>query len=149
LDYYRRVWDIFRQRDAAGLFLAEYQGQPLAALMVLTWGKRAYYMYGASSNEQRHRMPTYLVQFRAMQWAREQGCESYDLWGIPDLDRSSIGPDMADAEQRGALSTGMGGLYRFKRGFGGHEVRYVGTYEYVYNAVLCPMLHAVWQRRSQ
>ena len=66
------------------LFLAEYEGRPLAGVMVFVLGDTAAYLYGASSNEERQRMPTYAVQWAAMEWAKTQGCRRYDLWGVPD-----------------------------------------------------------------
>jgi lipid II:glycine glycyltransferase (peptidoglycan interpeptide bridge formation enzyme) len=93
-------------------------------------------------------MPTFLLQWEAMRWAKARGCRSYDLWGIPDLDEADIGPDMAAAEEQGVLSSGMGGLYRFKRGFGGREIRYVGAYDYVYNKPLYQLLTLAWKWRQ-
>ena len=55
---------------------------------------------------------------------------------------------MAAAEEGGVLSTGLGGLYRYKRGFGGREVRYVGAYDRAYNAPLYRLMTALWDRRS-
>jgi peptidoglycan pentaglycine glycine transferase (the first glycine) len=147
-DYYSHAWDLFFREGAAAMLVAEYEAHPVAAVMVFAWGKRAYYMYGASSNDERQRMPTYLVQWHAMRWARSVGCDSYDLWGIPDLDDTTVGNDVAAAEQSGALSTGMGGLYRFKRGFGGRTVRYVATQERAYCPLLSRVLHAAWARRE-
>ncbi len=70
LAYYRKAYDLFHPAGMAELLLAEYEGRPLAALMVFALGRRAYYLYGASTDEERNRMPTYLLQWRAMQWAR-------------------------------------------------------------------------------
>ena len=44
---------------------------------------RAYYMYGASGNEQRNLMPNHLLQWRAMQWARAAGLPSLRSVGHP------------------------------------------------------------------
>jgi peptidoglycan pentaglycine glycine transferase (the first glycine) len=131
------------------LFLATHEEKTLAAIMVFVWGNTAYYMYGGSSDEERQRMPTYLAQWEAMRWARARGCERYDLWGIADVDENDVGPDVATAEETGVLSTGLGGLYRFKRGFGGREVRYVGAYDYAYNRPLHTLLTAAWKWRKR
>jgi len=146
--YYSEVWRTFSGRDAARLFIAEFQGRPLAGLMAFVWGRQAWYMYGASSDDERQRMPNHLLQWEAMRWAKARGCESYDLWGIPDVDEAQIGADVVAAEAAGVLSEGMGGLYRFKRGFGGREVRYVGAYDYVYNAPVYRLMVAVWNWQS-
>jgi lipid II:glycine glycyltransferase (peptidoglycan interpeptide bridge formation enzyme) len=146
--YYAEVWQAFAAQGSAALFIAEYEGRPLAALMAFAWGGQAWYMYGASSNEERQRMPNHLLQWEAMRWAKGLGCETYDLWGIPDVDESQVGADVAQAEEDGVLSQGLGGLYRFKRSFGGREVRYVGAYDYVYSAPLYGLLTAAWNWRS-
>jgi peptidoglycan pentaglycine glycine transferase (the first glycine) len=149
LAYYTQAWHLFAAQDAVALFLASYEGQILAGIMVFAWGSTAYYMYGGSSDEERQRMPTYLLQWEAMRWAKTRGCNTYDLWGIPDVDEQRIGLDVAAAEETGVLSTGLGGLYRFKRGFGGKEVRYVGAYDYVYNRPLYSLLTVVWKWRRR
>jgi len=124
LDYYRDFLRLFAQgEDApARLLIAEYQQQPLAALVVAAVGERAIYLYGASSDQQRELMPTYLLQWEAMLWARRRGCKTYDLWGIPDEDEATL---EANFERR---SDGLWGVYRFKRGFGGQVVRYIGAW---------------------
>ena len=147
--YYEQAYRLFAAQEAVGLLLAEREGRVLATLMAFTWGTKAWYMYGASSDEGRQHMPTHLLQWEAMRWAKARGCQTYDLWGIPDLDEDEIGPDVAAAEERGALSSGLGGLYRFKRGFGGHEVRYVGAFDWVYSEIPYRLLTAVWRHRRR
>jgi lipid II:glycine glycyltransferase (peptidoglycan interpeptide bridge formation enzyme) len=88
LAYYQ---EFFRHLgDQARLFLAEYQGKILAGIVITVFGRQAIYMYGASSGEQRNLMPNHLLQWEAMKWAREQGCTTYDLWGIPDEVTSEV-----------------------------------------------------------
>jgi len=122
-EYYRRAWTLFAGEERVRLLLASYDGQLLAGLMAFAFNGQAWYMYGASSDERRDLMPNHQLQWRAMQWARERGCTQYDLWGITDLD-----PDSASAE--------LTGVQRFKEGFGGEVVRYVGAYDQVYCAPL-------------
>jgi peptidoglycan pentaglycine glycine transferase (the first glycine) len=124
--YYETVYRLFVPMDRGRLFLAEYNGQLLAGLVVLAFGDTAIYMYGASSDEERQRMPTYLLQWRAMLWAREQGCHTYDLWGVPDEDEATL---EAELTQRG---DGLWRVYRFKRGFGGRLARTTGAWDLVY-----------------
>ena len=68
----------------AELFLAEFEGEAIAGLILFVFGSTAWYMYGASSNRERRRMPNYLLQWEAIRWARKRGCTLYDLWGAPD-----------------------------------------------------------------
>ena len=134
--YYRRGLDLFAPAGRACLFMAYHQETPLAGLIAFRFGRTAVYMYGASSDEQRELMPNHALQWRAMQWAKEGGCTRYDLWGITDTDQD---PDSA------ALS----GVERFKAGFGGDVVRYVGAYDTVYHPLLYRGMQALWARRRQ
>jgi lipid II:glycine glycyltransferase (peptidoglycan interpeptide bridge formation enzyme) len=124
--YYQRVYDLLHPGQMGELLLAEYEGKPLAALFVARHGDRAYYLYGASTEEERNRMPTYLVQWEAMKWARAFGCKEYDLWGVPDEEEATL---EANFEKR---SDGLWGVYRFKRGFGGEIRRAIQAMDRVY-----------------
>jgi lipid II:glycine glycyltransferase (peptidoglycan interpeptide bridge formation enzyme) len=130
IEYYRQAYELFTPRGECQLLIAEYQGEPLAALLVFAHGRRAWYLYGASGNERRDFMPTYLLQWEAMRWARSLGCEMYDLWGVPDEDYETLETNFS---QR---SDGLWGVYRFKRGFGGSLLRAAGPWDRVYRPVL-------------
>jgi peptidoglycan pentaglycine glycine transferase (the first glycine) len=120
------------------LFLAEYEGRPLAGVMVFALGETAAYLYGASSNEERQRMPTYAVQWAAMEWAKARGCQRYDLWGIPDAPEEELETNFADRHD------GLWGVYRFKRGFGGQVQRTVGAADHIYNKLVYKLYQ--WRR---
>ena len=130
LEYYQRAYELFHPIGMAELLMAEYNGKPLAALMVFAHGKRAWYIYGASNDQERNRMPTYLLQWEAMRWARTRGAEKYDLWGVPDSDESTLEAHFTER------SDGLWGVYRFKRGFGGELKRAVQALDRVYNPLL-------------
>jgi len=136
LDYYQRAYDLMHPRQMCEILLAEYEGKPLAALFVARNGNRAYYLYGASTEEERNRMPTYLLQWEAMKWAKGYGCEEYDLWGVPDEDEKTL---EGNFEKR---QDSLWGVYRFKRGFGGELKRAVQAMDKVYN----PLLYWVYLR---
>ncbi|MCS7285843.1 MAG: peptidoglycan bridge formation glycyltransferase FemA/FemB family protein [Anaerolineae bacterium] len=129
-DYYRKALELFAPSGDAILLLAEYEGEVLAGLMAFKWGKRAFYMYGASSNFHRNLMPNHLLQWEAILWAKNAGCLTYDLWGIPD----EVGQDPKRYwDEPPERHDGLWGVYRFKRGFGGNVVRYTGAWDYVYS----------------
>ena len=130
LEYYKRAYELLHPKQMGELLVAEYDGKPLAALFVARNGNRAYYLYGASTDEERNRMPTYLLQWEAMKWAKARGCEEYDLWGVPDEDEATL---EANFETRG---DGLWGVYRFKRGFGGELKRAAQAMDRVYNPLL-------------
>jgi lipid II:glycine glycyltransferase (peptidoglycan interpeptide bridge formation enzyme) len=147
LAYYQ---EFFRHLgDQARLFLAEYQGNILAGIVITVFGDQAIYMYGASSSEQRNLMPNHLLQWEAMKWAQAQGCATYDLWGVPDEVPSEVPssrfqvPSTASEERETwnvERGTDLWGVYRFKQGFGGQVRRYAGAFDYVYS----PVLYRLW-----
>ena len=146
-EYYAEAWRRFGRLDQARLLLAEYEGRVLAALMPFAFGGKAWYMYGASSDEQRQLMPNHLLQWEAIRWARSKGCHTYDLWGIPDLDAATLEAAVQDENPPITPSSPLWGVYRFKRGFGGQYMRYVGTYDYPYRPLLYRLLSWAWRRR--
>jgi len=142
LDYYRAVFELFAPHERA-LLLAEVDGEPVAGIMVLVLGQKAWYFYGASGDAHREKMPNHALQWEGMRWAREMDCTTYDLWGIPDEDEATL--------EAGYLkrSDGLWGVYRFKRGFGGRVVRYAGAYDRVYNPLLYRLYLLALKRRGE
>jgi peptidoglycan pentaglycine glycine transferase (the first glycine) len=126
-DYYRAAFELFDPAGWVGLFLAEYQDEPLGGLMAYALGNTAWYFYGASSNTHRNLMAPYATQWAAIRWAKAKGCTTYDLWGVPDEDEATL---ESQFDQR---QDGLWGVYRFKRGFGGRLARSVGAWDRVYS----------------
>jgi len=112
--YYQSVWSTFIRSGMAQPLIAEVDGDIVAALIVFRFASRAWYMYGMSTQLHRGKMPNYLLQWEAMKWAKDSGCECYDLWGAPDEFNES---------------DPLWGVYRFKRGLGGDVVRYLGAWD--------------------
>ncbi len=145
-DYYRQAWERFAPAGLGTLLMAWYQDIPLAGILVTAWGKTAIYMYGASSNRERHRMPNHLLQWEGMRWAKRQGCLFYDLWGIPD----EVGehPEVW-ANRTPQRTDGLWGVFRFKQGFGGRIVHLVGAWDRVYSAPLYSTYRLLWRLREK
>jgi lipid II:glycine glycyltransferase (peptidoglycan interpeptide bridge formation enzyme) len=135
--YYQKAYEIFSRENSCVILMASYEGNPLAAIMVFRRGNRAWYFYGASNNQERNRMPTYLLQWEGMKWAASMGVKQYDLWGIPD------GPEDALENQFTTRSDGLWGVYRFKRGFGGEVKRSAGVYQKILNQPLYALYQIV------
>lgn len=114
--YYQAALDLFAPRDDVRLYLAEHEGDTLAGIMVFRFGKTATYLFGGSTDRKRDLMPNYLLHWQAILDFRSLGCDTYDWWGIPE---------------EPAADHPWFGLYRFKTGFGGKTVRFVGLYERV------------------
>jgi lipid II:glycine glycyltransferase (peptidoglycan interpeptide bridge formation enzyme) len=136
-EYYERAYALHRPLDAVRLFVATVEDppgggrrRPIAGIMVFACAQKAWYMYGASGNEHRSKMPAYALQWAAIRWAKARGCLSYDLYGIPDEEEETLEAQFSERHE------GLWGVYRFKRGFGGQVVRSIGALDYVYNRPL-------------
>jgi peptidoglycan pentaglycine glycine transferase (the first glycine) len=140
--YYERAYALLASAGMARLFMAICEGQPVAGLIAFACGHKAWYMYGASGDEHRDRMPNYALQWAAMRWARERGCRTYDLYGVPDEDEETLEAHFV------GRSDGLWGVYRFKRGFGGQLVRSVGAYDAVYDKPLYWLYHQALRVRA-
>ncbi|MCO6450297.1 MAG: peptidoglycan bridge formation glycyltransferase FemA/FemB family protein [Caldilineales bacterium] len=128
--YFQRFWQAFAPGGRTALLLAEHEGEALAGLIVTHLAGKAYYLYGASGNEKRQLMPSHLLQWETMRWAKAQNCTAYDFWGIPD--EVGLNPDAEIPDP----ATELWGVWRFKQGFGGEIVRYTGAWD----RSLVPML---------
>jgi lipid II:glycine glycyltransferase (peptidoglycan interpeptide bridge formation enzyme) len=137
-EYYLTVWKIFMSKvegqmsnPSAIPLITEVNGEAVAAIFLFIFGKKAYYVYGMSRNAHREKMPTYLLQWEAMNIAKARGCEIYDLWGAPEVF------DESDS---------MWGVYRFKEGLGGEVVRTLGAYDFAPNKLLYKLYAEVMPR---
>lgn len=99
--------------DDARLYMAYCQDVPVAGSIEVFCGKKAWYLYGASSNEYRNMMPNYLLQWTMIRRAMERGCGLYDFRGVPG------NPSEDDP---------LYGLYRFKKGFAGKYTKFTGLF---------------------
>jgi len=140
--YYRKAYELFRPLNRAQIFTAYYNDQPLATLMLFRLGERAWYFYGGSSNEERNRMPTYLLQWEAMRWAKAHSATHYDLWGVPDEDEEILETNFENRND------GLWGVYRFKRGFGGKLIREPDAWDRVYSPMMYELYRMYMERRT-
>lgn len=128
-EYFETLYDVLHPAGQAAVFLTRYQGTPVAGAMLLCFGGRATYTYGASSNEHRNTMPNHLMQWRMIQWAHEHGYQVYDFRGVsPVRDGKPVEPHIA-------------GLNRFKEGFGARYVEYAGEFD----LPLRPVMYLGWR----
>ena len=113
----------------AKLYLAEYKNRIITANIVLSFGDFCVYLHGASSNKYRNVMAPYLLQWRQILDAKKTGCKSYDFWGIDSLKSQIPNPK----SQINSKFNDWSGITRFKKGFGGQERNYIGTYDLVFD----------------
>lgn len=81
----------------------------IAAGLFSLFGKKMVYLHGASDYKERQKMAPYLLQWTAISKAINLGFRYYDFHGIDDKK--------------------WPGVSRFKKGFGGFEINYPGTFD--------------------
>jgi peptidoglycan pentaglycine glycine transferase (the first glycine) len=138
-EYYTLEWQTFAERNQAVLLMAYYQEQLLAVHMGFCFGAHGAYFHGGSSKQLSELRPNTLLMWKAICWAKEHGCRSYDLWGIP----MEVGEGLVEGETAPASSRSdeLWGVYHFKRGFSKNVVGYVGAYDYAYHPMLYQLVN--------
>lgn len=112
--------DLTETLGPAGLcrfLFAEHEGETLATLLLITYGKRATYLYGGISNQKRNLMAGYAVQWAAIQKAKEAGAQIYDFYGY---------------DKFGSPRHNYARFSRFKKQFNGEPVRFIGAHDYFF-----------------
>jgi lipid II:glycine glycyltransferase (peptidoglycan interpeptide bridge formation enzyme) len=102
--YYERVWAIFSAGNRVRLSFALLDGERVATLFHFLCGDRVVESYGGMTDAGADARANYLLKWAAIAAFAEEGFATYDLWGLA-----------------------TGGIRRFKEGFGGAEVAYVGA----------------------
>jgi len=118
-EYFEKMLDALGEN--ARLYMAFYEGKPVAGTLAIYYGDKVWYLYGASSNAYRNVMPNYLLQWEMIRWAIEKNCRIYDFRGVSG-DLSEDNP--------------LYGLYRFKRGFNGDFCEFIGEYDLILNKLM-------------
>jgi lipid II:glycine glycyltransferase (peptidoglycan interpeptide bridge formation enzyme) len=115
-EYFERIMDAFG--DDARIYFAYYEDELLAGALDVHVGDKILYVYGASSNEHRNLMPTYLVQWYCIKWAIEEGCNWYDFrGGYPDENNP------------------LHGIYKFKKGFCNDYMEFMGEADLIMDKI--------------
>ncbi len=127
-DHYAKLMELFSHQELSpdlelGARIVEVTlGRKLLAASLVVFSRQtATYLHGASANEGRELMPTYLLHWQTMLQAKVLGFKYYDWWGI--------GTDKHP-------QTTWQGITRFKLGFGGQIINYLGTFDYPYQKLL-------------
>ena len=134
LEYFQRMWTALTTEDPdrMRLYLAEHDGEVLAAATMLTVGQHVWYSYGASTSRKREVQPNNAIQWQMIRDAHALGATVYDFRGTTDtLDESNH----------------LLGLLRFKVGTGGQAAEYIGEWDFPLNKLLHKALDLYMARR--
>jgi lipid II:glycine glycyltransferase (peptidoglycan interpeptide bridge formation enzyme) len=124
LNYHRLMWQTLKE-NLAHLWVAEYNGQIIAADLIYVFQDKIYYAYGASALEHKEVMAPTLLLWEIAKYYKSKGFKTFDLWGAEE-------------------GTGFS---RFKSQFGADLVELVGSYDLPINPPLYWLFRGVeWLR---
>ncbi len=130
LEYFSHLWRVFHPRGYAELFIAEYEGDAISALLAVPFGDTVLYKRGGWSGRRGDRRPNEVMHWAAIRWAKSRGFRSYNF-GDVDLPTPVTTPHV-----QGRPDHPVDTVTRFKLGFGGQVTLGPCAYDYVYNAPL-------------
>ncbi|NGU52394.1 peptidoglycan bridge formation glycyltransferase FemA/FemB family protein [Clostridium perfringens] len=95
-----------------------FKGQEiyLSGSIYLYYGNKAWYLYGASENILRDTMPNFAMQWSMICDSIDLSCDVYDFRGVS----GDLNPENP-----------LYGLYKFKKGFNGNFVEFIGEFDIV------------------
>jgi lipid II:glycine glycyltransferase (peptidoglycan interpeptide bridge formation enzyme) len=109
------------------IMICKYEGEAMSAAVFSGIGDTAIYLLGATGHKGMKTKGSYLLQWRAIQWLKGNGCRWYDLGGI--------NPEMNP------------GVFHFKAGMSGMDVCHIGPYEVCNNPL--SLLLVRWGERAK
>jgi lipid II:glycine glycyltransferase (peptidoglycan interpeptide bridge formation enzyme) len=115
-DYYQKLMTELGPKGIAKIYLAKFEGKVIAGILVTTYSEVATYLHGGFSDKYKNLMAPYLCQWVAIKEAKKNGATFYDFWGTAETERDD---------------DPWAGITRFKVGFGGEEVAFPGTFDYI------------------
>ena len=125
LERYRVAWRALATAGRAAIVEARRDDELLASAMVALEGERSFYLFSGSRREapgEPKHYASYALQWTMMRLARDRGSRVHDLWGVAP---PGSGPEHA-----------WHGVGLFKKGFGGREVRWAGSWDVVVDPTL-------------
>jgi lipid II:glycine glycyltransferase (peptidoglycan interpeptide bridge formation enzyme) len=134
VEYFERMYRVMSAEDPNRIrvYLAEHEGDVLAATIWMRVGEHAWYSYGASTAAKRELQASTAIQWRMMRDALADGAKVYDLRGITN----TVAQDNPHI-----------GLIRFKVGTGGEAVRLAGEWDLPLNRLLYTAFDLYLKRR--
>ena len=100
------------------MYVTEYNGNITSACLVFEKGKSAYYYLAATTNYGREHFASFKMVFELIKYLKESHFEEFDFSGITPFKEAAKG------------------VNRFKMGFGGEVVRYIGEWDISSNKLI-------------
>lgn len=131
--YLRRQAEVLMAAGAMRCFVVRLEGQVIAGALVYDDQTTRYYAHAAADYEHRKLKAGVVLLSEMIIEAKERGLEWFDFYGITDSD---------DPNHPWA------GFTAFKKGFGGQEKRYLGTWQKVNRPLFYQLYQLLRKLRS-
>lgn len=119
--YYVKQLEYLGKDNEIRLAIAQYQGQPLAMLILSFFGNEVSCLYSAQTGFETKLRGAMLLRWECMLQAQKEGFKYFNSWDVlPDEKYKPQAPRY--------------GYSNFKRGFGGYLVRYQRCMDYPYSS---------------
>ena len=119
-NYFKEIFKLHR-KNLCRLFIAKYRKQVIAGHLFLICRENMIGLLNASLRTFLKYRPNYLIQWRSIEWARENGVMAYDMNGLP-----------------WEATKYLHGIYQYKKRWDGYVQWY---YYYLSNEILCGGVH--------
>lgn len=116
-EYFRKLWRVMGNSNMIRIFEAWYEDTVLVSWVMFVFNGVLYYPYGSSRSIHRDVMASNLMMWEMIRFGKSQGCSTFDMWG-------SLGPEPDPKDP-------WFGFHRFKKGYGGDLVEFIGTFDLV------------------
>lgn len=126
-NYFRTLWSTLGNSGMLKIFSAVYNNKILVSWIMFVFNGKLYYPYGASRAIHRDVMASNLMMWEMIQFGKKNDCEVFDMWG-------SLGPEPNSKDP-------WYGFHRFKEGYGGTLVEFIGTYD----LIIDPMMYKLFR----
>jgi len=130
--YHRNLFETLPKKTNSNslsyhLLNATYESKILTSWVLFVFKDTVYYPYGASSRLYRETMASNLIMWEAIKFGKKLGLKYFDMWG-------ALGPEPGKNDP-------WYGFHRFKEGYGGELVEFVGSYD----LVIKPALYEIYK----
>jgi lipid II:glycine glycyltransferase (peptidoglycan interpeptide bridge formation enzyme) len=116
-EYFQNMWKKLGSSGNLRIFNAVYNKKVLTSWIMFIFNGVIYYPYGSSRSIHREVMANNLMMWEMIKLGKKENCHTLDMWG-------SLGPNPDK-------KSSWYGFHRFKKGYGGDLIEFLGTYDYV------------------
>lgn len=117
--YYRTLINVLGKSNNAKLYFATIDNKKIASAIVFDFNDTRYYAFAAADQElNRQTHCAVVLLWQLIVDAKDEGRKNFDFWGVAP---------------EGAINHPWSGLSSFKRGFGGTDKKYSGTWDLAIN----------------